>query len=264
MKRTFYTFSALALASLLTACSTTMPSAPDSSSAPSAAQLEAYHWDLSTAFDARGQAQGDWLLARRKPLRLNFSAGQRLSVQELCNVMNAGYRLEGERITLSAPASTLRACADPALMALERRVGAQLPQAQTLALAAGATPRLTLSFADGSRWVFAGQPTAQTRYASAPERVFLEVAPERVACNHGLMKNAQCLRVREIRYADNGVKQSMGPWQLFYGQIEGWQHQPGVRQLLRLDRYRVKNPPADASSLAYVLDMVVETEQVKP
>jgi hypothetical protein len=29
-------------------------------------------------------------------------------------------------------------------------------------------------------------------------------------------------------------------------------------------RYPVKDPPADGSSLAYVLDMVVESEIVKP
>src|SRR5690606_31398045 len=110
------------------------------------------------------------------------------------------------------------------LMALERRIGLQLPDAQRIELPAGASPRLVLHFADGSRWELAGQPTPSTKYGSAGERIFLEVAPERVACTHGVMKDAQCLRVREIQYGDNGVKQGTGEWQLFYGEIEGYTH----------------------------------------
>lgn len=36
-----------------------------------------------------------------------------------------------------------------------------------------------------------------------------------------------------------------------------------MRNVLRINRYAVKTPPADASAYAYVLDMVVETERVK-
>src|SRR5260221_5276107 len=32
-------------------------------------------------------------------------------------------------------------------------------------------------------------PTAQTQYGSAGERIFLEVAPQRTACNHPLIKD---------------------------------------------------------------------------
>jgi hypothetical protein len=34
--------------------------------------------------------------------------------------------------------------------------------------------------------------------------------------------------------------------------------------VLRLKRYEVKNPPADGRAVAYVLDMVVQTETVQP
>ena len=84
--------------------------------------------------------------------------------------------------------------------------------------------------------------------------------PIAVSKPHGI---TQCLRVREIRYADNVVKQSVGEWQMFYGEIQGWQHEKGMRNVLRINRYAVKTPPADASAYAYVLDMVVETERVK-
>ena len=49
----------------------------------------------------------------------------------------------------------------------------------------------------------------------------------------------------------------------FYARIEGYSHEPGIRNVLRVDRYTVKNPPADASSSAYVLDMVVESANEK-
>ena len=41
--------------------------------------------------------------------------------------------------------------------------------------------------------------------------------------------------------------------------IEGYTHEDGVRNVVRVKRYEVKNPPADAPSQAYVLDMVVES-----
>ena len=45
----------------------------------------------------------------------------------------------------------------------------------------------------------------------------------------------------------------------FYDRIEGYSHEPGIRNVLRVDRYTIKNPPADASKYAYVLDLVVES-----
>ena len=54
-----------------------------------------------------------------------------------------------------------------------------------------------------------------------------------------------------------------GAFQHFYDSIEGYTHEPGIRNVLRVDRYTVKNPPADASSRASVLDMVVESANEK-
>ncbi|MFT3811989.1 MAG: META and DUF4377 domain-containing protein [Acidovorax sp.] len=245
-------------AALTTACA----SAP----APDAArQLQAYDWDLAAAFNAQGQPAPQWRLPRHAPARLHFQ-GRQLSVQNLCNAAGAGYALDGAHMRVDRPLSTLRACADQDLMGLEQRVLALLPQAQRYELrpaTASTAPVLVLHFAEGTRWELAGTPTPATRYGSAGERVFLEVAPQRVACNHPLMPNAQCLRVREIRYADNGVKQSTGEWRIFQGEIEGYQHEDGIRNVLRLQRYAIANPPADAPRHAYVLDMVVESERAR-
>lgn len=275
---------AITLAALLAACgsqpqgapmtqppshSSTTPSSSLHAAPTSARTLQAYDWDLVSAHDARGQAAPGWLLAGRSPLRLHFEA-QRLAVQNLCNVMGAGYTLGGQGLQVERPMSTLRACADRELMALEQRVATLLPQAQRLELRSDArhanAPQLAVFFADGSRWELAGTPTPATRFGSAGERLFLEVAPERVACNHPLMPQAQCLRVRDVRYADNGVRQGVGEWRIFQGEIDGFRHEPGMRNVLRVQRYSLARNgqlPADAPSHAYVLDLVVESERVR-
>ncbi len=172
-------------------------------------------------------------------------------------------------MTVGRPVATMRACAEPGLMALERRVAEQLPRVQRYELRPGVSrpaPVLVLHFSNGERWELAGTPTPATRYGSAGERVFLEVAPQRVACNHPLMPNATCLRVRDVQFDAQGLKQSVGDWRIFQGEIEGYTHRPGVRNVLRLQRYSlVRNgqAPADGPRHAYVLDMVVESEQVR-
>ncbi|WYX19711.1 DUF4377 domain-containing protein [Achromobacter xylosoxidans] len=49
-------------------------------------------------------------------------------------------------------------------------------------------------------------------------------------------------------------------WHPLYQSIEGYDHRDGVRTVLRVKRYDWKNPPADAPSKVYVLDMVVEQD----
>lgn len=274
------TLPAVLLTAMVAACGSTPPGASMSAtpstlpaaSAPAAdaaRQLQAYDWDLAAAFDGRGQPAPGWRLPNHTPTRLHFQ-DQQLSVRNLCNAIGAGYTLDGSRLQVARAMSTMRACAERELMDLEQRVIALLPQAQRYELRAATAdkaPMLVLHFADGSRWELAGTPTPATRYGSAGERVFLEVAPQRVACNHPLMPNAMCLRVREIRYGDNGVKQSTGEWRIFQGGIEGYTHEPGIRNVLRLQRYPLAKPgqpqPADAPSHVYVLDMVVESERVR-
>ena len=91
----------------------------------------------------------------------------------------------------------------------------------------------------------------------------LETTEQRIACSHPLIPNHQCLQVRDIHYGENGVKQAPGEWKAFYGEIEGFEFQPGERKVLRLKKFTKPDPvPADASSIAYVLDMVVESEIV--
>ena len=108
-----------------------------------------------------------------------------------------------------------------------------------------------------------GQPTLESLYG-APTRIFLEVAPQTVPCQPGAGAPTQCLQVRERRFDKQGLRiEPPGEWRAFYGRIDGYTHTPGVRNVLRVNRYQRKQVPADASRYLYVLDLVVESEIVK-
>jgi len=226
--------------------------------------LSAYHWDLTGARDAGGATQTRWMppvTRNGAPLRLSF-ANQRLSVSGLCNRLGAGYDAQGHQLKISQVVGTMMACGEPGLMQYEQAVGQQLPKAATWRIDPGQDgPTLTLGFSDGAQWTLAGTPTDETRYGSAGQIMFLEVAAQRVPCSHPLIPNKQCLQVREVRYDSQGLKTGHGKWQVFYSDIEGYTHEPGVRNVLRIKRYERQQVPADASRYAYVLDMVVESAQ---
>lgn len=50
-----------------------------------------------------------------------------------------------------------------------------------------------------------------------------------------------------------------GPWETFHGEIVGYAHEPGVSNVLRINRFKRPQPPADASAYIYELDLVVES-----
>jgi hypothetical protein len=76
--------------------------------------------------------------------------------------------------------------------------------------------------------------------------IMLEVAAHRQKCT-GLIE-MQCLMVRELQ---DGQKKPR--WTPLFGEIRGYQHQTGQRQLLRVRKDRQENVPADAPSITYTL-----------
>lgn len=223
--------------------------------------LTAYHWQIDQAVDMSGNSDSQWLRPEgTTPATLSFSK-DRLGVSSLCNVMGAGYTIDGSAISIEPVVSTMRMCADEALMRYEQGFGQQLATASTWQIEEAAEPSLTLSFDNGSKWILTGEPTAETKYGSTGETVFLEVAAQTKPCDHPLINDHQCLQVRSIEYNEQGLKQSQGEWQHFYDSIENYEHTPGVRNILRVKRYENKNAPAGGSSYTYILDMVVESEQ---
>jgi heat shock protein HslJ len=224
-----------------------------------------YHWQLHDAVDA-GNQRLDALFGKtdKPPLQLDFTTDQ-LSVHNACNAIGGSYKIVDGHLVIGSLRQTMMACTDATLMQRETTIKAVLRERPSLIVSTpGGTPLLTLAAASGQTLTFAGQPTAETRYGGPGESVFLEVAPQTVPCRHPLMPDKTCLQVRERHYDANGLRAGEpGPWQPLQQDIEGYVHQPGVRNVLRVKRYPLKRPPADAPSSAYVLDLVVESETVK-
>lgn len=252
---------ALTLAACASAASTDPPAAPAATepSAHTMTLLTRYHWQLDDAVDAAGAHIGALLVRPDRPITLDFDA-RGVSVQNACNAMHAEYALDGDTLIVSHFLSTTMACADPAVNALDSAIRNVLQGTLTLALdAGGARPRLTLTRASGQRLSFSGVPTAATRYGSPGQVMFLEVAPQTVPCAQGA-PGAQCLDVREVHYDARGLREGEpGPWHPLDQPIEGYAHQPGTRNVLRVRRYAIAHPERHGTDVAYVLDMVVES-----
>lgn len=235
--------------------------APAATMAIDAKALGANHWRLAEAHDAQGRALDALLVRADAPVQLDFADG-RVAVSNTCNRMGGGYAVEGNQLKFGRFASTMMACADPKLAALDQEVGKRFEGALTAETPDPATLKLTT--ASGDVLVFTGEPTAEARYGGPGEQAFLEVAAETKPCSHPLIPDKQCLQVRELQYDEKGLKVGTpGEFQNFYGDIEGYRHEAGIRNVLRVKRFRIANPPADAPNQAYVLDMVVESENVR-
>jgi heat shock protein HslJ len=235
----------------------------NASTANTALSLDAYHWRLSSANDSSGKAIAALKPDAKRPLQMDFSGG-RVSVSGGCNRASGSYEHDAKRLSFGDMAQTLMACADTRLMELDRAIGERLRGSLPARIEGGAeAPRLLLTAGNGDQLSFEGVPTPATRYGGEGSTVFFEVAPQRAPCSHPLIPNMQCLQVRERRYEANGLPITTdATWQPLYQDIEGYRHEPGVRNVLRVKKYAIKNPPADASSVAYVLDMVIESEIV--
>ena len=257
----------------LAACTTPAPNkndAPDSTAIASRASdttanvpaLDAYHWQLSNAENSQGTRIDALFVSDDSPVQLDFKEN-RMSVSNTCNGMMGGYTIEGDQVTLDRMASTMKACLDQKLITLDSEVSNRLSGVLTFAVRVGDPPELTLTTSDGDRLVFIGKPTAATRYGTDGETAFLEIASATKPCSYPSTTIGQCLQVREVYYDVNGLKsREPGEWQDFYQQIEGYTHQPGIRNVVRTKRYRITNPPAEAPNFAYELDMVIESEHV--
>lgn len=229
-------------------------------------ELVAYHWTLDRATDSGGISDSEWVKTTGQRLTLNFDDA-RLSVSGLCNRIGGQYRISGAKMEITDLHSTKRMCADQSLMQYEDAVAQHLLEVSHWAItetpqANAGQPTLTLRFQDDTQWVLTATPTAKHTYGSDGETLFLEVAPQTVDCSDPVTSAKQCLNVRLVDYDATGVQQSQGQWQPFYGTIDGYRHNEGVRNVLRIKRYPLRDTSASAARHAYVLDTIVESEAV--
>jgi len=251
----------LTLVLFLAACShqerTTTPGAPHTGELTSAdaQRLPGQHWRLVAATDASGTRLDVFFPRPGRPLQLDFVDG-RVAVSNGCNAITGNSTIAEGALSTSHLVQTRMACAGP-LMQADTAMAGVLHGTVQLRLE-GDT--LVLTTTDGKTLRFEGEPTADARFSGPGQTVFLEVAAQRVVCHHPEMPDYRCLSVRDVDADEHGVLTPTGDWQSFYGTIEGYTHQPGVRNVLRVTRYEVADPPTDGSSRAYALDMVVESE----
>lgn len=224
--------------------------------------LSAYSWQLTSAIDANGQPISALLLSTNKPVTLNFTETA-IQVSNTCNRMSGAYQINQHSLSVKSLASTMMFCTD-ALNKADQEVSKKLAGTLTAQLQKqGDTPVLILTTTTKDQLTLKGIATPETKYGAQAETIFLEVSADTKLCNAGVMEK-QCLQVREVRYNQQGIKTFVAPeWSNFYDHIEGYQHADNMRHVLRVKKYPVKNPPADASSNAYVLDMIVESELIK-
>ncbi len=169
---------------------------------------------------------------------INGSAG--------CNSYFGEANQSGSSLTFGAIGSTRMACPEP-IMQQENAYLAALGTVSSFTLEGD---QLTLDYEDG-RLVFAAGAVGESNDEAAetnPEETIktLFVGPELVDCVG--VAPQECMQVRESQDKE---------WTLFYGQITGFEYEPGYEYELRVSETKIDNPPADASSLETILVEVV-------
>jgi heat shock protein HslJ len=222
--------------------------------------LESHRWTLTAATGAQGQRIDGLPADVARPIVFNFAEG-RLNIEGGCNRIFGGYQIDANgRLSVGRMASTMMAC-EPAAMKADAALAELLAEPAKIELAPAAEPVLRLVTPASATLTFKGQMTPEARYGP-PTRVFLEVAAQTVACKNPLSGANACIQARERRFDAQGlVVGTPGAWQPFYEPIEGYTHQPGVRNVLRLKRFD-RGASAGGTPFVYVLDLVVESETV--
>jgi len=247
----------LALVLGLTACA----SAPRGSgpATPSSDVLAQTSWEL-----ARWTRPGGALRPvphshqAERPITMVFTHEQgraRLSGFAGCNNYASEYVVaNGTLVVTQPPISTRMACLSSDAAQRERdflegltRITASKLNDDTRAA------RLTLVLASGDVLDFARQNDPIAGGQQGPTKL-VYVAGQRGPCSAGAGQ-AMCYQVR-----DNPAL----PWQRWYGEIVGFNFQPGIEYRLRVVEQRDPNPPADASAVRWVLDAVIEQRVVTP
>ncbi|MGV7187359.1 META domain-containing protein [Xanthomonas axonopodis] len=227
---------------------------PDTDNVPLRAALRAQHWHLQRASDAHGTALRSLFVDGVPPVQLDFS-DQRIQVGQTCNALGANYSVAEAHVQIGRVVSSKRMCADARRMAQERAASDLLSGRFAVIMDnAAAAPRLTLTRSDGTVLIFGGTPTADTRYGGPGQTLLIEVAADTVPCVSDPAR--RCLQVREHAPDAPATVQAATSWQPYEGAIEGFDHEDGIRTLLRVTRYPAGSEPG--AKPVYVLDQMIE------
>ena len=241
----------------------TVPAPTPTAAAAWLQTLEDHRWTLASAADAQGQRIGALLPDATRPFVISFS-GSRLQAQGGCNQLTGSFQLSPEGVlSVGRMASTMMACEAP-LMQADKALSDMLARGMRVELTKGTPPTLRLLDPSKASVTLTGQATPEALYGPAA-RIFMEVAAQRVSCKNPLNGETFCLQVRERNFDEKGLLVGVpGEWRPLYESIEGYQHTPGVRNVLRLKKFQRPASQARASTSVYVLDLIVESATVKP
>lgn len=224
-------------------------------------QLKNYNWQLVSA-EVQGAPMHryDWVIKQQEG-KLEFF-NQNLYFNVGCNQNLNNYQFENGVLTLvGTRTSTMMACSiadgnSPNLHQLESKLANDLNGAQLLIHINTQDHTATLKQIKGAEVLtWQGQMKYDVRFGE-PVRLFWEIDPETINCIDEAGRDQQCLKVRHVSYDERGIKLGSGAWRTFYGKIHGYEHQPNLRQIIRLHAYN--NPEGDENPY-YVYDMAIET-----
>jgi len=153
------------------------------------------------------------------------------------------------------------ACAEP-LMQADTALSALLAEFLGTALIRGHQPTLLLLTQAGDTLVLTGELTQEAQFGPATT-IFLEVDAQLVACEGSARDDGLCLNVRERSFDEQGLLVAeSSEWQAFTAAIQGYQHEPGIRNVLRVKRFDPTPAPDLPHGPIYVLDLMVQSEVV--
>lgn len=193
---------------------------------------------------------------RNRPITISFThEGTQLRATGFsgCNTYSSNYTVSnGNLIMTTDPVAGKMACYPADRGPVERDYLGGLTQIRATSVDSYNNPmRLSLSLANGEILDFARRiDPVMGGQEGATKLVY--VNSQRVPCDAGVMRTT-CYQVRD---SDNQ------PWQLWYGDIRGFDFRPGVLYRLRVVETPVMNPAPDLPAVQWTLANVVEQRVV--
>ena len=223
--------------------------------------LEDHRWELTDAMDGSNRRIDALFPDAERSFSFGF-AGSRLHVRGGCNGFRGGFLVgDDDMLSVTGTMSTLMAC-DAPLMEADAALSTLMAAPLEVALIRGAQPTLALLATTGDVLLLSGELTPEARYG-ASTTVFLEVAAQPVPCDRAMRADGMCLQVRDRRFDERGLMVGEpADWQVFAADIDGYRHEPGIRNVLRVKRFQPAAEAGIVPAAIYVLDLVVESELV--